>query len=172
MLSFLGVAAIAVATFDWMMDKGDTQYLLTPLLLEDAAVRSVGAPDSNRVVYAFVSADCSFCRRIHPELQQLDNVRIYTFVLPGHTQEALNSARYAVCAADRAAAWGDVMDGRVPDAGVTCQDADAVERNRTSAEAIGLTQTPTLLRGDGRALVGYHTAKEIEQWLSEMYKPS
>jgi thiol:disulfide interchange protein DsbC len=137
-------AALAFAFYPTPPTRVDVSLMR----LDDAAVQVVGEPKVSPVLYVFASADCPFCRKLHPELSQLAGVRIYTFFLPGHTDESKRGAMMAWCSADRVAAWGDVLEGR-REVDVTICDGAGVDRNLVVARAMGLSATPTLVKQTG-----------------------
>jgi thiol:disulfide interchange protein DsbC len=118
----------------------------------------------SRLLYVFSDPACGFCRRLEPELARLDDVTVYTFVVP-LLGEALPSR--ILCATDREAAWTDFMqsgDARRLPAAATC--AHPLERNRALARRLNVTGTPTLVFADGRRITGYAPAAQIEAALA------
>lgn len=161
-LLFATLAAVAVYTqlYPTAHPKIDVSRLKMA-----QSILSVNSPQG-RTLFVFESSDCVFCRRMHPELAKVPNVRLYTFILPGHTEESRFDARAAWCAPDPVASWNAIMESRSPtEAAVQC-DAAVLDKNVADARSIGLTVTPTLIDASGRVLVGFHTAFEINEWMS------
>ena len=124
------------------------------LPLADAiqTVRGRGS-DRRRRIAVFSDPACGFCRRLEPELAALDNVTVYTFLVPFQ-----GSAGPAAiwCAQDRARAWQQYMnDGpsTVPLASSDC--AHPLDRNLTLAGRLGVQGTPTIIWADGSRTDGY-----------------
>lgn len=120
--------------------------------------------DGSRPLYVFSDPACGFCRRLEGELSRLDDVTVYTFVVP-FLGEALPAR--ILCAADREAAWTEVMRGgdarRLPQA-ADC--AHPLERNRALARQLNVAGTPTLIFTDGRRITGYAPAAQIDAALA------
>lgn len=127
------------------------------------ALRTVRG-DGTRTVYVFSDPACGFCRRLEPELAKLDDVTIYTFVVP-FQGEALPAR--ILCATDREGAWASYMAsgdaGALPTA-ATC--AHPLERNLALSRRLAVAGTPTLIFADGRRIAGYVPAEQIEAALA------
>ena len=147
---------------------GDVPVASTEWPLADAlkTVRGSGS----RTVYVFSDPACGFCRRLEGELARLDDVTVYTFVVP-FLGEALPSR--ILCAADREAAWADFMrsgDARGLPAQAGC--AHPLERNRALARRLDVAGTPTLIFADGRRIAGYASAAQVEAALAAATPPA
>lgn len=135
---------------------------LTRLPLRDAIHDVRG--DGSRVAYIFESADCRFCRQLHPELEKLPNTTIYTFVLPGHTDSAKIAAASVWCAPERHAAWREVMTGgALPAHGCA---TDPSNRNLALAKALELVGTPAIITSTGLVHTGFASAEQLEVLLA------
>lgn len=132
------------------------------LPLADAIQRVKG--NGSRALAVFSDPACTYCQRLEAELERLDHVTLYTFLVP-FQGAALPAAIW--CAADRAGAWQQVMlagDTALPAPDTPC--ASPLERNLALARQLGVRGTPTLLFADGRRLDGYHDAAAIEAKLA------
>ncbi len=117
------------------------------LPLDDAikTVRGNGA----RVLAVLSDPNCPYCRMLDGELAKLDDVTLYTFLLPW-----VNPDRTAA-----EAAWVKAMPDRAGDLGV-------LDRNLKLAARVGLRGTPLLIAGDGRVSEGAARAVELDAWLN------
>lgn len=121
------------------------------LPLADAikTVRGSGA----RKVAVFSDPSCVFCQRLEPELATLDNITVYTFLVPFLGE----SKPIGVwCAQDRERAWQRLMlhaDTSLLDAAGTC--AHPIQRNLALAQRLGIQGTPTLVWADGSRTDGF-----------------
>jgi thiol:disulfide interchange protein DsbC len=132
------------------------------LPLADAIETARG--DGARRIYVFSDPACPYCRRLEPELAKLDNVTIYTFVVPfqGH---ALPLG--IVCATDRAKAWREFMlDGDSSSLGSPAGCTHPLDRNIALARQLRVTGTPTLFFEDGSRMAGYAPVESIESRLT------
>lgn len=117
--------------------------------------------EGHRVLHVFVSADCTYCKKIEPELGQLRDVTIYRHLLPGHNAEGRKLALDVWCAPDKGRAWQDVTrDLRIALA-AAC-DGAALDRNRDAALKMGLAVTPSIITGNGAVGSGMMSAGELE----------
>ena len=119
--------------------------------------------NGRRQLAVFSDPGCSFCRRLEPELDGLDDVTIHTFLLPF---QGMARPVAIWCATDRAQAWRQAMhDGAAPpSAAATCEHP--VERNLTLARQLGVNGTPTLFWADGTRTEGFVTRPVIEDRLA------
>ena len=132
------------------------------LPLADAikTVRGSGGNEHRRIA-VFSDPGCSFCRRLEPELAGLDDVTIYTFLVPFQGRARPVSIW---CAADREKAWhqfmlqgdtsllrpaGDPAAQRPPE----CDNP--LDRNLALAQRLAVQGTPTLVWADGTRTDGY-----------------
>lgn len=120
--------------------------------------------NGSRAVVVFSDPGCGYCKRLEAELLQVDNVTVYTFLLP--FQGA--AAPVAIwCAADRVQAWRQAMrDGgsSLPTASAPCPHP--IERNVALARTLHVRGTPTLLFANGQRIDGYTDAAAIDAHLA------
>jgi thiol:disulfide interchange protein DsbC len=136
--------------------------------LKDAVV--LGDPKAARKIIVFDDPECSFCRRLHPELEKVaaehSDIAIFVkmYPLPSHPS-SYPKAKAVVCAAlqgdnERAASLlSDALQGKqlpAPDC-----ETDQLEQNIALVRELRISSTPTLVMPDGRVLPGYKTADHI-----------
>ncbi len=132
------------------------------LPLQDAikTVRGNGA----RKLAVVSDPACPYCKQLEAELAAIDNVTVYTFLVP-----FLGEARPIAiwCAADRAVAWHDWMskgDASRQHTGTPC--AHPIARNLALARGFGIQGTPTLIWADGERTEGFIDRAAIESRLA------
>jgi thiol:disulfide interchange protein DsbC len=139
---------------------------LDQLPLADA-IKTVRGNGQRRVV-VFSDPACIYCKQLEPELASLDNVTVYTFLVP-FQGEAKPVAIW--CSADRERAWRQwMLQG---DAGALQQAAGCehpIARNLELARRLGVQGTPTLLWSDGTRTDGYVGRSVLETRLAEAAK--
>ena len=128
--------------------------------------------DVSRSLIVFSDPACPYCKQLEPELDQLDNVTIHTFLLPFQGY-ALASGIW--CAADRQKSWRQAMhkdeqvkaggpaamvSSAAPPAATPC--AHPLDRNLALARQLRIHGTPTILYANGRRTDGYIGAADIE----------
>ena len=131
------------------------------LPLADAikTVRGTGG----RELVVFSDPACAFCKRLEPELEKLQDVTVYTFLVPFQGR-ALPQAVW--CAADRTKAWRDLMlHGDASSLGAQADCATPLDRNLQLARQLRVNGTPTLVYADGLRTDGYVDALEVERRL-------
>jgi thiol:disulfide interchange protein DsbC len=118
--------------------------------------------NGRRQLAVFSDPGCSFCRRLEPELDGLDDVTIHTFLLPF---QGMARPVAIWCAADRAQAWRQAMhDGAALPTATSCEHP--IERNLALARQLGVNGTPTVLWADGTRTEGFVTRAVIEDRLA------
>lgn len=137
------------------------------LNLADAIKVQRGAATKGRVLVIFEDPNCTFCKRLHPELEAMPNLVTYTFPVAflGPDSQAKNEAIW--CSKDRAASWAGVMKGAAMPAAAAC-DTAALARNGELARALKVTGTPTMFLADGTRLPGYMDRASIERELAKV----
>ncbi|MCB1958409.1 MAG: DsbC family protein [Rhodocyclaceae bacterium] len=121
--------------------------------------------DGSRVLATFEDPNCGYCKRLANELQKVDNVTVYTFMIPILSADSGDKARSIWCAEDKAAVWNDWMIRNKAPAKASC-DSDAIDKNAEFAHKLRINGTPTIFFADGNRVGGYLPAPEIEKGLS------
>lgn len=127
------------------------------------AIKSVRGAGQRRVA-VFSDPNCPYCKQLEAELASLDNITVYTFLLPflGETKPIA-----VWCAADRAATWRRLMldgDDSLLDTGAACDHP--IGRNLALARQLGIQGTPTLIWADGTRSEGFVGRTVIESRLA------
>jgi thiol:disulfide interchange protein DsbC len=133
----------------------------------DSAIRTVRGK-GRRTLYVFSDPLCPFCAQLEQELQKIDDVTIYTFLVPVEQMRPGSRARALEiwCSTDRAAAWEAWMVKQVPPrAKPACRNP--IDPLLKLSEKLGFQATPTLIFGDGAVLTGRIPAAQIEKLLAE-----
>ncbi len=124
--------------------------------------------DGKRVLATFEDPNCGYCKRLAKDLQKLENVTLYTFLLPILSEDSVRKSRQIWCSADRAKAWNDWMiDGKAPTAKEDC-DTLAVTKNQEYGRKLNISGTPTVFFADGERVPGAIPLARIEQKLSQI----
>ncbi|MBP6779203.1 MAG: DsbC family protein [Ottowia sp.] len=121
-----------------------------------------------RKLAVFSDPNCVYCKQLEPELAGLDNVTVYTFLVP-FQGEARPIAIW--CAADRERAWRQWM--LQADASLMQPDARCdhpVARNLELARRLRVQGTPTMIWADGSRTDGYVGRSVLEARLAEAAK--
>lgn len=133
----------------------------------DRAIKQVRG-DGKRVLATFEDPNCGYCKRLARDLQKLENVTIYTFLLPILSEDSVKKSKQIWCSADRAKTWNDWMiDGKTPSGREDC-DTAAITRNQEFGRKLNITGTPTMFFGNGERVPGAMPLQRIEQKLAEI----
>ncbi|MBK8358486.1 MAG: DsbC family protein [Comamonadaceae bacterium] len=126
--------------------------------------------NGRRKLAVFSDPNCPYCQQLEPELAGLDNVTLYTFLVP-FQGEAKPIAIW--CAGDRAAAWQRLMlhgDDSALDTGAACDHP--IARNLALARRLGVQGTPTLIWADGSRTEGFVGRAVLEARLAQIASPT
>ena len=127
------------------------------------AIKTVRGTGSRQLV-VFSDPACAFCKRLEPELEKLQDVTVYTFLVPFQGR-ALPQAVW--CAVDRTKAWRDLMLHGDPSAlGAQADCTTPLDRNLQLARQLRVNGTPTLVYADGLRTDGYVDAPEVDRRLA------
>lgn len=161
-----------------------TDVSALPVLDAIKTVRGKGS----RALYVFSDPLCGYCRRLQAELAQVDDITIYTFLVPFQGRELPHAIWCASAqAAERDAAWQAYMTrgvtrdmtrgelGGVPRsdrdhhadaAHASAECGDPLDRNLALAERLQVQGTPTLFFADGSRVAAAISRAEIESRLT------
>lgn len=126
--------------------------------------------NGQRQVAVFSDPNCPYCKQLEPELAGLDNVTLYTFLVPfqGETKPIA-----IWCAGDRAEAWQRLMlhgDDSALKTDATCDHP--IARNLALAHQLGVQGTPTLIWADGSRTEGFVGRAVLEARLAQISSPT
>lgn len=134
------------------------------LPLSDAITTVRGS--GRRHMAVFSDPNCSYCKRLEPELAGLDDVTVHTFLLPFQGQ---GKPLAVWCAPDRAEAWHRLMlkgDAAMLSTSPVCDHP--LDRNLALARQHGIQGTPTLVWSDGSRTEGYVDRAAIDRRLGSI----
>lgn len=124
--------------------------------------------NGQRKLAVFSDPNCVYCKQLEPELAGLDNVTIYTFLVP-FQGEARPVAIW--CAADRERAWRQWMlqaDASLMQPSAQCEHP--IARNLELARRLRVQGTPTMIWADGSRTDGYVGRSVLEARFAEVAK--
>lgn len=134
------------------------------LPLQDAIKTVKG--NGQRQLVIFSDPNCPYCKTLDANLQQLNNVTIYTFLYPLKAQSIIPS-KQVWCSANPALAWSNLMQkGIQPNAAANC--STPIERNLALGEQLALFGTPAIIFENGHKVMGAYPAAEIEKLWQKM----
>lgn len=149
-------------TKDLLIQQNSVDWKKLPLQDAIKSVRGTG----KRQIAIFSDPNCPYCKQLEVELNKLNDVTIYTFILPLKPQSVAPS-KQVFCEKDPAYAWTNLISkGVQPTSSKTC--ANPIERNIQLARTLGLNGTPAIIFADGAKMLGAYPATEIEARLKQI----
>ena len=125
--------------------------------LGDEEVILFSPEDVKYSVSVFTDVDCTYCRRLHSQIEQyMDNgieVRYLLYPRGGPASAAWNTSESVWCAKDRAEALTLAKLDRKFDSS-SC-DASIVQDHYVLGQEVGLSGTPAIVLEDGELIAGY-----------------
>lgn len=160
--------------FDMVSQEDVTQARLDDMnrvdvtaLQLDKAIKIVKG-NGSRVFAVFSDPDCPYCRLLENNLAGVDNYTMYVLLYPIaelHPEGAAH-AKAIWCARDKQAAWHDFMISSKLPADDTKDCVAPLADIASVAAKLGITGTPTLVRGDGKLVGGALPGNMLDQFLS------
>ncbi|WP_431286807.1 thioredoxin fold domain-containing protein [Roseateles chitinivorans] len=161
-----GADAGGAAASDWA-DSPPIDVKRLPLHDAIRTVRGAG----RRTLAIFSDPGCGYCRQLESELAGLDDVTIYTFLVPFQGHDLPVSIW---CAADRGRAWQQWMSsGRAAPQSRAAACDHPLDRNLALARRLRVNATPTLIWADGTRSTGSLAREAIEaRLIATAFTPS
>ena len=148
-------------TKDLLIQQNSVDWKKLPLQDAIKSVRGTG----KRQIAIFSDPNCPYCKQLEAELKKLDNITIYTFILPLKAQSVAPS-KQVYCEKNPALAWENLITkAQLPTSQTSC--ANPVERNMALAHRLGVNGTPAIIFSNGFKVMGAYPAAQIEQIFKE-----
>lgn len=125
-----------------------TPFASLPLQHAIKQVKGTGA----REIAVFEDPNCGYCKMFHKTLKDVDNITVYTFLLPILSADSEVKARNIWCAKDQEKVWKDWMvNGKKP-AEAMCDTP--VEQVKELAKKLMVQGTPAIFFSDDSRVNG------------------
>ena len=135
--------------------------------LNPANALKVVRGNGSRQLAVFSDPNCGYCKRLDKSLQQLDNVTIYTYLIPILSPDSAQKSKQIWCSADSQKTYIDWMiNGVTPSGKSDC--ATPLDKNMAFAKTYGITGTPTIFFTDGSRFPGAVQISDIEKKFSSL----
>jgi thiol:disulfide interchange protein DsbC len=133
----------------------------------ESALKTVKG-NGKRVIAVFEDPNCGYCKRFRQNLQEVDNVTIYTFLYNILTPDSSVKSKNIWCSADRSKAWDEwMLNGK---AAAVAPEACTTPNDKILAlgRKMRVTGTPTIFFTDGSRIPGAIDAKGLEAKLASV----
>ncbi|GJC32017.1 thiol:disulfide interchange protein [Acinetobacter sp. KAM398] len=148
-------------TKDLLIQQNSVDWKKLPLQDAIKSVRGTG----KRQIAIFSDPNCPYCKQLEAELKKLNNITIYTFILPLKAHSVAPS-KQVYCEKNPALAWENLITkAQLPTSQSSC--ANPVERNMALAHRLGVSGTPAIIFSNGFKVMGAYPAAQIEQIFKE-----
>ncbi len=135
--------------------------------LNPANALKVVRGNGSRQLAVFSDPNCGYCKRLDKSLQQLDNVTIFTYLIPILSPDSTQKSKQIWCSADSQKTYIDWMiNGVIPSGKSDC--TTPLDKNMTFAKTYGITGTPTIFFTDGSRFPGAVQISDIEKKFSSL----
>ena len=123
--------------------------------------------NGSRQLAVFSDPNCGYCKRLEKSLQPLDNVTIYTYLIPILSADSTQKSKQIWCSSDPYKAYIDWMvNGIALNGKGEC--STPLDKNLAFAKTYGITGTPTLFFTDGSRFPGAVQITDIEKKFSSL----
>ena len=123
------------------------------------AIKSVKG-NGKRQLAIFSDPNCPYCQKLELELNKLNDVTLYTFILPLKSQ-SVEPSKNVYCSQDPAYAWEQLITKKVqPKVKKSCKNP--IAENLALAQQLGVNGTPAIIFSNGYKVLGAYPAAEIE----------
>jgi thiol:disulfide interchange protein DsbC len=119
-----------------------------------------------RKIITFEDPNCGYCKKLASEFQKVDNITVYTFILPILSENSEQKAKAIWCSQDRNKAWKKYMLSNVmPKEFKNCETP--FERNLLVAKKYGIHGTPAIYFQSGVFMPGAMSNEAINAQLNK-----
>ena len=120
--------------------------------------------NGQRKIAIFEDPNCGYCKQLRQTLQQVDNLTVYTFLLPILSPDSTQKVRNVWCAKDRGAVWDAwMLKGQVPPKADDCDVP--VDKMLALGQKLSVRGTPAIFFANGSRVPGAISQQELEQRL-------
>jgi thiol:disulfide interchange protein DsbC len=137
------------------------------LPLQDAVKYIRG--DGSRKLAVFADPNCGYCKALEKTFQNMDNITVYTFLIPILAADSSTKSKAIWCSNDPAKTWVSWMTSQTPLPNKT-DCATPLDKNLALAKKLGITGTPAIFFTDGYRIPGAASRDDIEKKLASINK--
>jgi len=137
------------------------------LPLQDAVKYVRG--DGSRKLAVFADPNCGYCKALEKTFQNIDNITIYTFLIPILSPDSGTKSKAIWCSSDPSKTWVSWMTAQTPLPSKT-DCTNPLDKNLALAKKLGISGTPAIFFTDGYRFPGAASKDDIEKKLASINK--
>lgn len=137
------------------------------LPLQDAVKLVRG--DGSRKMAVFADPNCGYCKTLEKSFQTMDNITVYTFLIPILSPDSATKSKAVWCASDPSKAWVNWMTAQMPLPSKT-DCPTPLDKNLALAKKLGLSGTPAIFFEDGSRIPGAASKDDLEKKFASINK--
>lgn len=119
--------------------------------------------NGKREVAIFEDPNCGYCKRLRQNIDDIDNITLYTFMLPILSDDSVQKVKNVWCAKDRGSAWDDwMLQGKKPP---TLNCDVPIQKMLDLAKTLQVQGTPAIFFADGSRVPGAISKEDFEKRL-------
>jgi thiol:disulfide interchange protein DsbC len=121
--------------------------------------------DGSRKIALFEDPNCGYCKQLRRSMEGIDNLTVYTYMLPILSEDSTEKVKNVWCAADQSAAWDAwMLEGKVPQK-MTCDVP--LDKLLELGRDLQVQGTPAIFFADGSRVPGAISKTELEKRLQQ-----
>jgi len=124
----------------------------------------------HRQIAVFADPNCGYCKKMEQELQKINNLTVYTFILPILSPDSMQKGVDIWCQKSAVNVWRDwMLNHKTPPKAISnCKNP--LQANVNFAQKFGIHGTPAVFFTDGSRVSGVMEAKDLEAKFSQLVK--
>lgn len=134
----------------------------------DKAIKTVKG-DGSRQMVVFEDPNCIYCKKLHTEIKDMDNVTIYSMMYPILSPDSATKAESIWCAENPNQALSDWMLSGTEPTARTCEHP--IKDILTAGMSMDIRGTPAIIFEDGSRISGFLPKAQLEAKLAQSSKP-
>jgi thiol:disulfide interchange protein DsbC len=147
-----------------LTESARKKFRLTSLKkIDEESMIIFAAKKPEYIITVFTDVDCSYCRKLHADINKLNDlgitVRYLAFPRTGPHSPTADKMNKIWCMKDKRKAFNNANEDK-PIEGTICPN-NGVSRGYALGTAIGVNGTPTIVFEDGTIFPGYLEAEKI-----------
>ena len=126
--------------------------------------------DGSRKMAVFADPNCGYCKTLEKSFLTMDNITVYTFLIPILSADSSTKSKAVWCASDPSKTWVNWMTTQTPLPSKT-DCPNPLDKNLALAKKLGITGTPAIFFADGSRIPGAASKDDLEKKLASLNKP-